>query len=68
LLWGEIGSELRTSTKLQSLARYRFLLNFVIGRGARNKDVREIISSMLSNEIPRDELSSPMFYFKILFS
>ena len=68
LLWGEIGSELRTSTKLQSLARYRFLLNFVIGRGARIKDVWEIISSMLSNEIPRDELSSPMFYFKILFS
>ena len=68
LLWGEIGSELRTSTKLQSLARYRFLLNFVIGRGARNEDVRGIISSMLANEIPRDELSSPMFYFKILFS
>ena len=68
LLWGEIGSELRTSTKLQSLARYRFLLNFVINRGERNEEVRDIISGMLSNEIPRDELSSPMFYFKILFS
>ena len=68
LLWGEIGSELRTSTKLQSLARYRFLLNFVINRGERNEAVRDIISGMLANEIPRDELSSPMFYFKILFS
>ncbi|HJM96072.1 MAG TPA: geranylgeranyl reductase, partial [Candidatus Marinimicrobia bacterium] len=68
LLWGEIGSELRTSTKLQSLARYRFLLNFVINRGERNEEVRDIISGMLANEIPRDELSSPMFYFKILFS
>ena len=68
LLWGEIGSELRTSTKLQNLARYRFLLNFVINRGERNEEVRDIISGMLANEIPRDELSSPMFYFKILFS
>ena len=30
--------------------------------------VQEIISGMLSNEIPKDELSSPLFYFKILFS
>ena len=68
LLWGEIGSELNTSTKLQSLARYRFLLNFVINRGEKSEIVRDIISGMLANEIPRDKLSNPMFYFKILFS
>ena len=68
LLWDEIGKELRTSTKLQSLSRSSFLLNFVINRASRNKEVQEIISGMLSNEIPKDELSSPLFYFKILFS
>jgi len=68
LLWNEIGKELKTSTKLQQLARSRFLLNFVINRAARNEEVQDIISGMLSNEIPKDELSSPMFYFKILFS
>tara|TARA_Y100000031_G_C8197695_1_gene374556 strand:- start:210 stop:1424 length:1215 start_codon:yes stop_codon:yes gene_type:complete len=68
LLWGEIGKELRTSTKLQDLARSRFLLNFVINRAVRNEEVQNIISGMLSNEIPKDELSSPLFYFKILFS
>jgi len=67
-LWGEIGRELKTSTKLQDLARSKFLLNFVINRAARNEEVQDIISGMLSNEIPKDELSSPMFYFKILFS
>jgi len=68
LLWGELGGELGTSTKLQMLARYSFLLNFVIKRAARNDEVQEIISGMLSNEIARDDLSNPMFYFKILFS
>ena len=68
LLWNEIGKELRTSTKLQSLSKSSFLLNFVINRAARNEEVQEIISGMLSNEIPKDELSSPLFYFKILFS
>ena len=68
LLWDEIGKELRTSTKLQNLARSNFLLNFIINRAARNEEVQDIISGMLSNEIPKDELSSPLFYFKILFS
>ena len=68
LVWEELGGELGTSAKLQKLARYSFLLNFVIKRAARSKDVQEIISGMLSNEIARDDLSNPSFYFKILLS
>ena len=68
LLWGEIGKEeLRTSTKLQSLSRSSFLLNFVISRASRNKEVQDIISGMLSKEIPKDELSSPLFILKSYF-
>ena len=68
LLWEEVGKELRTSTRLQSLAQSKFLLNFVINRASRNEEVQNIISGMLSHEIPKEELSSPSFYFKILFS
>jgi len=68
LLWNELGKELRTSTKLQKLARSTFLLNFVINRASRNDEIKNIISGMLANEIPKDELSSPSFYFKIFFS
>lgn len=68
LLWGEIGKELKTSSRLQSLAKSSFLLNFVINRAARNHDVQEIIAGMLAHEIPKEELSNPLFYFKILFS
>mgnify|MGYP001398190138 CR=1 FL=1 len=68
LIWGDIGGELRTSTKLADLAKSEFMLNFVISRASRNKTVRDIISGMLSQEISKDELSRPSFYFKILFS
>ena len=68
LLWKELGKELRTSTKLQKLARSSFLLNFVINRASRNDEIKNIISGMLANEIPKDELSSPSFYFKMFFS
>ena len=68
LLWNELGGELRTSSKLADLAKYSFLLNFVISRAVRNKGVRDIISGMLSQEISKDDLSKPSFYFKILFS
>jgi len=68
LVWEELGGELGTSTKLQKLARYSFLLNFVIKRASRSDEVQEIISGMLSNEIARDDLSNPSFYFKILLS
>ena len=67
-LWGYLGNELNTSTRLLKLAHSKFLLNFVINRAARNEKVRNIISGMLADEIPKTELSNPLFYLKILFS
>ncbi len=68
LLWTDIGSELRTSTKLQNLANYRLLLNLVINKAAKSKEIQNIISGMLVNEVPKEKLSNPLFYLKILFS
>ena len=56
------------SYKLQKLAKSRFLLNFVMNRATRNVKVRNIISGMLANEIPRKDLANPLFYLKILFA
>ena len=52
-LWGYLGSELDTSTKLLKLANHKILLNFVIDRASRNDKVRNVISGMLANEVPR---------------
>ena len=68
LVWDEIGNELNTSSKLQDLAKYKYLLNFVINRSSQSRELQEIISGMLINKFPREKLSNPMFYLKILFS
>jgi len=67
-LWNEIGNELKVSHKLQKIGKYRFLLNFVIRKAARNKNVSDIIAGMLANEIPRKQLANPLFYLKLLFN
>jgi geranylgeranyl reductase family protein len=67
-LWNAIGNELKISHKLQKIGKYRFLLNFVIKKAARNKNVSDIIAGMLANEIPRKQLANPLFYIKLLFN
>jgi len=68
MLWDDLGSELKTSTKLQDLANYRMLLNLIINKASRNKDIQDVISGMLTNEVPKEKLSNPLFYLKVLFS
>ncbi|MGD9900482.1 MAG: NAD(P)/FAD-dependent oxidoreductase, partial [Calditrichaceae bacterium] len=67
-LWGAMGKEFKTSTLLQKIGRIRFLLNFVINKAERSADVREIISGMMANQIPKTKLANPLFYLKLLFS
>lgn len=67
-LWAEIGDELAVSTKLQKIGRNRFLLNFVINKAARSTRVKELISGMMANQIPKTRLANPLFYLKLLFS
>lgn len=67
-LWKAIGNELKVSHKLQKIGKYPFMLNFVIKKAARNKNVSDIIAGMLANEIPRKQLANPLFYLKLLFN
>jgi len=67
-LWNAIGNELKVSTKLQKIGRYRPLLNFVIRKAASSPDVSNIIAGMLANEVPRKRLANPLFYLRLLFS
>ena len=67
-LWNAIGDELKVSTKLQKIGRIRFLLNFVINKASRSEKVKELISGMMANQIPKTKLANPLFYLKLLFS
>ncbi len=65
--WAYLGPELTLSHKLQKIGRKKWLLNWVLGKAARSEYVREQISGMLANVIPKRTLASPMFYLRVLF-
>ena len=67
-LWGTIGNELKTSTRLQQLGRWRPLLNYVISRAARDETVSDHICGMIANVVPKQEMTSPLYYLKLLMS
>lgn len=67
-LWAEIGPELKTSYLLQKMGRHKWLLNMVIGKASKSKEVRDTISGMLVNEEARKSFISPMFYVKLLLA
>lgn len=67
-LWKELGPELKTSYYLQRVGKITPLLNFVIGKAAKNKKIQEEISGMLGNEDAKKEMVNPLFYLKLLFA
>ena len=67
-LWEALGPELKVSYQMQRMGRVRPLLNFVIGKGARSAKVSEHICGMMANAVPKKELTSPLYYLKLLFT
>ncbi len=67
-LWNEIEQEIKTSYMLQRLGKIKFLLNFIVDKAAKKKEVQEVISGMLANEEAKKEFVSPLFYVKLLFT
>lgn len=67
-LWNSLGDELKISTRMQRLGHWRPLLNLVIKSAARNENVSDLICAMIANAMPKKELTSPLFYLKLLLS
>ncbi len=67
-LWAELGDELKTSYEMQKLGRHVWLVNFLVGKAAKSKEVREAISGTLGNEEAKKGLLSPLFYLRLLFA
>ena len=65
-LWNAIGDELKVSSTLQKLGRSQFLLNLVIRKASKSKEVSNLIAGMLTNEVPRNRLANPLFYLRLL--
>ncbi len=65
-LWEEIQPEMKTSCTLQKIGGIKPLLNLVVGKASKSREIRETISGMLGNEESKKELISPLFYLKLL--
>ena len=66
-LWDAIGDELKISTRMQRLGRWRPLLNFTIHKAAHDDRVSDLICGMMANAVPKKALTNPLFYLKLLF-
>lgn len=60
--------ELRLSHLLTKLVRWNWLLNLVIRKASRSKEVSEAVTNMFASVDQRKKLTSPLFYFKLLFA
>ena len=67
-IYKRLGAELSLSKKMQDLTKYPWLFNFVVNKATKNKELKDLISSMFENVDVRKKLKDPKFYFRILFS
>jgi len=61
-----LGNELKISTGMQRLGKWKWLLNKVIQKASRSEELADAISMMFDDESERKKLVSPMFYFRVL--
>jgi menaquinone-9 beta-reductase len=61
-------NELKTSQRIQELCRYPSLFNLVVRKANRNKELKELLSKMYTNQNIRDQLKSPGFYLRMLLA
>ena len=71
VLWKELNvAELKLHYRLRSLARHRWLVDFLIARAARHHDVLDWLTGMTARNGALDrkrELTSPLTYLRLLF-
>ena len=63
---GYLGNELKISTGMQRLGRWKWLLNKVIQKASRSEELADAISMMFDDESERKKLVSPLFYLRVL--
>lgn len=64
----KLRAELQLSRRLQQLANYPKLFNFVLNRAANNEAIRDTFSAMFYDVNIRSKLKNPLFYLELLFS
>jgi geranylgeranyl reductase family protein len=68
LLFDNIGNEIETNYKMQKLSRTPWLLNLIIGKAKRSKEIQAAISDAILNPTNHKVLIDPMFVLRALFA
>ena len=68
MLWENIGNEVKTNHDMQKLANSRFMLNLMIGKANRSKEIRAVISDALINPHNHKKLIDPLFVLRALLA
>jgi len=63
-----LGSEFNLSNRLQKLACYPSIFNWLMKRGSHSVKLQRLVSGMLYDIDLRKQLASPRFYLKLFFS
>ncbi|MFH1587820.1 MAG: geranylgeranyl reductase family protein [Candidatus Diapherotrites archaeon] len=67
LLWSkELRAELKKSTNLMNLSKYSFLLNYVIGKAAKNKAIADYLSESIKSGKYHKKIGLREFLLKLL--
>ena len=67
-LWERIGEEVQTNYKMQNLVNYPFMINLVVDKASRSKDIKAAISNALINPDGKKNVVGPLFILKALFA
>lgn len=67
-VYQRLWSEFKLSYNLQRLGGFQWLFNLVVNKAHRNPTFRDTISCMFDDMNLRARLSSPSFYFRLLFN
>lgn len=65
-VYARLWRELSLSRRMQQLAAYPWLFNFVVNKATKNKALQEMISCMFTDLELRKKLKQPQFYAELL--
>jgi geranylgeranyl reductase family protein len=65
-LWRHLGPELTMYTRLQQVGRIYPLINLVVGKASKSREVLKWLGDMIVGKIPKTQLLNPLTYLKLL--
>lgn len=67
-LFDIIGEEIDTDKRMLGMANHEFLLNLVIGKAKRSKEVQSVIADAIIDPDNHKSLTDPFFFIRALFA